>query len=69
MASGRPIDMQCPACGAVMNRHAAKLLMEADGAPDGEADIGTAPAGRVLEAFRCPECGMSAVRSAELAAG
>lgn len=54
--------MHCPACGAVMNRHADKLV-----APVSEAEraaVDPALGGLVVEVHACPRCGATASRRA-----
>ena len=52
--------MQCPACGADMNRHAARVTEPRNA---GEAArMHHALGGVVTEAHSCPECGKNAWR-------
>ena len=53
------IPMQCPKCGATMNRHAEKVVHRGTGPAD--AELG----GALEEMHACPRCGYVASRPAE----
>lgn len=45
--------LRCPKCGALMNRHAEKLVYSDIGSSGGDALLG----GVLEETYACPNCG------------